>query len=70
LLALQQTFKKLMVKNEKATAEREDRRHKDKEATAKSFVDLQKRSGAADEAIAKARFLEAEAKIKALEVVA
>jgi hypothetical protein len=70
LLALQQTFKELMVKNEKAIAEREERRHKDKEATAKSFVDLQKRSIAADEAISKARLLEAEAKTMLLEVEA
>jgi hypothetical protein len=69
LLALQQTFKELMVKNEKAIAEREERRHKDKEATAKSFVNLQKRSIAADEAISKARLLEA-AKTMLLEVEA
>jgi hypothetical protein len=66
-LAFQETFKELMTKKGEATAEREERRRRDNEATTKSFVDLQERSVAAGEAIAKARLLEAEAKTKALE---
>jgi hypothetical protein len=66
-LAFQEIFKELMTKKEEATAKREERRRRDKEATTKSFVNLQERSVAADEAIAKARLLEAEAKTKALE---
>jgi hypothetical protein len=66
----QETFKELMTKKEEATAEREERRRRDKEATTKSFVDLQERSVAADKAIAKARLLEAEAKTKGLEAEA
>jgi hypothetical protein len=69
-LAFQETFKELMTKKEEATVEREKRRCRDKEATTKSFVDLQERSVAADKAIAKARLLEAEAKTKALEAKA
>jgi hypothetical protein len=69
-LAFQETFKELKTKKEEATAEREERRWRDKEATTKSFIDLQERSVAADEAIAKARMLEAEAKTKALEAEA
>jgi hypothetical protein len=69
-LAFQETFKELMTKKEEATAEREERWHRDKEATTKSFIDLQERSVAADEAIAKARLLEAKAKTKALEAEA
>jgi hypothetical protein len=74
-LAFQETFKELMTKKEEATAEREERRRRDKEATTKSFVDLQERSVASDEAIAKARLLkarllEAEAKTKLLETEA
>jgi hypothetical protein len=69
-LAFQGTFKEIMTKKEEATAEREEQMRRDKEATTKSFVDLQERSVAADEAIAKARLLEAEAKTKALEAEA
>jgi hypothetical protein len=59
-----------MTKKEESTAEREERWCRDKEATTKSFVDLQERSVATDEAIAKARLLKAEAKTKALEAEA
>jgi hypothetical protein len=59
-LAFQETLKELMTKKEEATVETEERRHKDKEATTKSFIDLQEWSVAADKAIAKARLLEAE----------
>jgi hypothetical protein len=69
-LAFKETFKELMTNKEEATAEREERQRRDKEATTKSFVDLQEWSVAADEAIAKARLLEAEAKTKALETEA
>jgi hypothetical protein len=69
-LAFQETFKELMTKKEDATAEREERRRRDKKATTKSFVDLQERSVAAEEAICKARMLEADAKTKALEAEA
>jgi hypothetical protein len=68
-LAFQETFKDLMTKKEEATTERE-RCHRDKEATTKSFVDLQERSVAADEITAKARLLEAEAKARPLEAEA
>jgi hypothetical protein len=54
-LAFQETFKELMTKKEEATAEREERQHRDKEATTKSFIDLQERSVAADEAICKGK---------------
>jgi hypothetical protein len=47
-----------MVVKKEAIAEREERRHRDKEVTTKSFIDLQERSVAANEAIAKARLLE------------
>jgi hypothetical protein len=40
-LAFQETFKELMTKKEEATAEREEQRHRDKEATTKSLIDLQ-----------------------------
>jgi hypothetical protein len=69
-LAFQETFKELMIRKEEVIAEREERRRRDKDATTKSFVDLQERSVAADKAIAKARLLEAEAKTKALEAEA
>jgi hypothetical protein len=69
-LAFQETFKELMTKKEEATAEREERQRRDKEATTKSFVDLQERSVAADETISKARPLEAVTKTKALEAEA
>jgi hypothetical protein len=59
-----------MVKKEEVIAEREGRRRKDKEATAKSFVGLQERYAVVVEAIAKARLLEAEAETKALEAEA
>jgi hypothetical protein len=69
-MAFQETFKELITKKEEVTAEREERWCRDKEATTKSFINLQERSVAADEAIAKARLLEAEAETKALEVKA
>jgi hypothetical protein len=69
-LAFQETFKDLMTKKEESNAEREERRCQDKEATTKSFVDLQERLVAADKALAKARMLESEAKTKALEAEA
>jgi hypothetical protein len=69
-LALQEIFKELMTKKEEANAEREERQRRDKEATTKSFVDLQERSVVADESLAKARMLEFEAKTKALEAEA
>jgi hypothetical protein len=53
-LAFQDTFWELMVKKEEASVERGESRRGDKEATTKSFVDLQERSVAAGEAIAKA----------------
>jgi hypothetical protein len=65
-LVFQETFREIIVEKEEAIAEREERRRKDKETTIKSFVGLQERSVTADEAIAKARLLEAEAKAKAL----
>jgi hypothetical protein len=69
-LAFQEIFKELMTKKEETTAKREEWWHRDKEATTKSFVDLQERSFAADEAIAKASLLEAEAKTKSMEAEA
>jgi hypothetical protein len=55
-----------MVKKEEVIVGREEWQHRDKEATTKSFIDLQERSVAAGEAI-NARILEVEAKTKALE---
>jgi hypothetical protein len=69
-LVFQETFKVLLTMKEEATAKREERRRRDKEATTKSFVDLQERSVAANETIAKARLLKVEAKTKALEAEA
>jgi hypothetical protein len=63
----QKNLKELMVKKEEDIAERREWRCRDKDATTKSFVDLQEWSVANDEAIAKARVLEVEAKTKALE---
>jgi hypothetical protein len=63
-------LKELMVKKEEAIAERREWQRRDKDATTKSFVDLQEWSIAADDAIAKARALEVEAKTKALEAEA
>jgi hypothetical protein len=59
-----------MIKKEEATSERGERWRRDKEATTKSFIDLQERYVSTDEAITKARLLEAEAKKKALEAEA
>jgi hypothetical protein len=53
-LTFQETFKELMTKMEEVTAKREERWRRDKEATTKSFIDLQERSVATDEAIARA----------------
>jgi hypothetical protein len=66
----QEIFKDLMTKKEDTTADCEEPQRRDKEATTKSFVDLQERSIAADEAIAKTRLLEVEANTKALEAEA
>jgi hypothetical protein len=66
----QETFKEIIVKKEEAIAEREEHGSRDKEATTKSFVDLQERSVAANEAIAKARLLEAEVKTNNMEAEA
>jgi hypothetical protein len=52
----------LIFKKEEAIAEREERWHKEKEATAKSFVDLQVRALAVEVALAKSKLVEAEAK--------
>jgi hypothetical protein len=67
--AFQETSKQLMVKKEEVIVGREEWQHRDKEATTKSFIDLQERSVAAGEAI-KARIMELEAKTKALEAEA
>jgi hypothetical protein len=66
-LAFQETFKELMVNKEEDIAEKKQRRCSDKVATSKSFVDLQEKSVVTNDAIAKARILEAEANTKALE---
>jgi hypothetical protein len=62
-LAFHETFKELMTKKEEAIAEREERQRRYKEDITKSFVDLQERSVTADEAIPKARLLEADTSI-------
>ena len=56
-----------MVKKEETIAEREERQHNEKEATAKIFVDLQLRALEVEEALVKSKVLEAEAKIMAEE---
>jgi hypothetical protein len=66
-LAFQDTLRELMVKKEEAITEREERRHKEKEATAKSFVDLQLRALEVKVAFAKSRLIEAEAKARLMD---
>jgi hypothetical protein len=61
-LAFQETLRELMAKKEEAIVEREERRHKEKEATTKSFVDLQLRALEVEEAQVKSILIEAEAK--------
>jgi hypothetical protein len=43
-LAFQETLRELMVKKEEAITKKEERRRKEKEASTKSFVDLQLRA--------------------------
>jgi hypothetical protein len=62
-MTFQETLRELMVNKEEAIAEREERHHKEKEATAKSFVDLQVRALEVEEAIAKSKLVEAKAKL-------
>jgi hypothetical protein len=63
-LAFQETFKELMTRKEEVTTEREERQRRDKESTTKSFIDLQERSIAADEAETKTKALEAKVKAR------
>jgi hypothetical protein len=57
-----------MIKKEKAIAETKERQHKEKEATAKSSVDLHMRALEVGEANAKSRLLEAKAKARLMDV--
>jgi hypothetical protein len=56
-----------MVKKEEAITEREERRRQEKEATAKSFVDLKERALEVEEALAKSKLIEAEAKARLMD---
>jgi hypothetical protein len=67
-LVFQETLRELMVKKEEVITEREERQRKEKEATTKSFVDLQLRALEVEEASAKFSLVEAEAKAKLMDV--
>jgi hypothetical protein len=61
-------LRELIVKKKEAITEMEERRRKEKEATAKSFVGFQLRSLEVEEARAKSSLVEAEAKAKLIDV--
>ena len=63
----QESLKEIMTEKEKAAAEREERRRKDKEAAVAIFVDLQKRTLEVEETNAKSRLMEALVKVMAEE---
>jgi predicted nucleic acid-binding Zn-ribbon protein len=67
-MAFQETLRELIVKMEEAIAERKERRRKEKEATAKGFVDVQLRALEVEESLAKSRLVEAKAKDRLMDV--
>jgi hypothetical protein len=62
-LTLSETFKGWMVDKEKATAKREEKKHREKEATCNQFFDLTKKAFEVEESMAKAKALEANTKL-------
>jgi hypothetical protein len=57
-----------MVKKEEAITEREEKRREEKEATTKSFVDLQVGALEVEEDLAKSKLIEAEFKARLMDV--
>jgi hypothetical protein len=66
-LALSETFKGWMADKEKAIAVREEKKRREKEDTANAFYDLTKKAIEVEESMAKAKAIEAEAKLMAEE---
>jgi hypothetical protein len=66
-LALSETFKGWMADKEEAIAVREEKKCREKEATANVFYDLTKKVIDVEESMAKAKAIEAEAKLMAQE---
>jgi hypothetical protein len=66
-LALSKTFKGWMADKEEAIAMREEKKRREKEATANVFYDLTKKAIEVEESIAKAKAIDAEAKLMAEE---
>jgi hypothetical protein len=66
-LALSKTFKGWMADKEEAIAVRDEKKRREKEATANVFYDLTKKAIEVEESIAKAKAIEAEAKLMAEE---
>jgi hypothetical protein len=66
-LALSGTFKGWMADKEEAIAKREKNRRREKEATCNQFFDQTKKAIDVEESMAKAKALEAEAKLMAKE---
>jgi polyphosphate kinase len=66
-LALSETFKGWMADKEEAIAVMEEKKRREKEATCNQFYDLTKKAIEVEESIAKAKVIEAEAKLMAEE---
>jgi hypothetical protein len=66
-LALSETFKGWMADKEEAIAVREEKKRREKEATANAFYDLTKKATEVEESMAKAKAIEAKAKLMAEE---
>jgi hypothetical protein len=66
-LALSETFKGCMANKEEAIAVREEKKRREKEATANAFYDLTKKAIEVEKSMAKAKAIEAEAKLMAEE---
>jgi hypothetical protein len=66
-LALSKTFKGWMANKEEAIAKREEKKHREKKATCNQFLDLTKKAIEVEKSMAKAKIIEAEAKLMAEE---
>jgi hypothetical protein len=66
-LALSETFKGWMADKEEAIAVRKEKKRREKEATSNAFYDLTKKAIEVEESMAKAKAIEAEAKLMAEE---
>jgi hypothetical protein len=66
-LALSETFKGWMAKKEEDITVREEKKRREKEATANAFYDLTKKAIEFEESMAKAKAIEAKAKLMAEE---